>query len=33
MEVFIYIGAVFAALVIVAWRLDYDDEQEEKEMD
>ena len=33
MEVFIYIGAVFAALVIVAWTLDYDDEQEEKEME
>ena len=29
MEVFIFIGVVFAALVIVAWTLDYDDEQEE----
>lgn len=31
MEVLIYIGAVFAAMVILAWTLDYDDEQNNKE--
>ena len=31
METLIYVGAVFAAMVILAWTLDYDDEQDNKE--
>jgi NADH:ubiquinone oxidoreductase subunit 6 (subunit J) len=31
MELLIYIGAVFAAMVILAWTLDYDDKMEEDE--
>ena len=31
MEILIYVGAVFAAMVILAWTLDYDDEQDNKE--
>jgi hypothetical protein len=27
METLIYVGAVFAAMVILAWTLDYDDEE------
>ena len=30
MEVLIYIGAVFAAMIILALTLDYDDEQNDK---
>jgi len=31
MEVLIYIAAVFAAMIILALTLDYDDEQNDKE--
>ena len=31
MEVFIYLVAVFAAMIILAITLDYDDEQDEKD--
>ena len=31
MEVFIYLIAVFAAMIILALTLDYDDEQDEKD--
>jgi len=31
MEVLIYMAAVFAAMIILAWTLDYDDEQNDKE--
>ena len=31
MEVFIYLTAVFAAMIILALTLDYDDEQDEKD--
>ena len=33
MEVLIYMAAVFAAMVILAWTLDYDDEQNDKSED
>ena len=31
MVVLIYMAAVFAAMIILAWTLDYDDEQNDKE--
>ena len=30
MELIIHAGAILSALIIVAWTLDYDDEQEDK---
>ena len=33
MEVLIYMAAVFAAIVILAWTLDYDNEQNDKPED
>ena len=33
MEILIYMAFILAAMIVLAWTLDYDDEQDEKKMD